>query len=194
MDKIGVIILAGGLSKRMGADKGLLHFRGKPLVEHILQITSPISNSTLIIANNEAYKQFGVPVYKDIIKEKGPIGGIHTGLSCSNAKMNLVLACDMPMLNSDFLRGLIDMITDESQLIVPKHDDKIEPLCAIYHQSLLPALEKAAKSSDLSLHGFISSQDVKFHEIDKKSSYYSPYLFSNANNLAELQTLETVEE
>ena len=193
MKSLTAIILSGGFSTRMGIDKGLVHFRGKPLIEYTLEIATSVTKQILIVANNKAYEKFGVPVYQDILKEKGPLGGIHTGLTHSNTAYNLVLACDMPLMTTAFVKYLIKEITEDHLIIVPMQDDKIEPLCAIYRQEALPRFEIAAGSSDLSLHALIKRTPTKFFDIDKSLPYYSPFLFSNANSKEELEALESIE-
>ena len=193
MDTLAVIILSGGFSSRMGMDKGLIPFRGRPMIQRILDIASELTGEILIIANKKGYEQFGHPVHQDILKGKGPLGGIHTGLTHSNANHNLVLACDMPMMTLEFVKYLMDEVSEEDQIVVPRHRGKMEPLCAMYSKVCLSSIENAAKSSDLSLHNFINTNKVKFIDLYRNSPYYSPYLFSNANTMEELKELESVE-
>ena len=192
MIMVSAIVLAGGFSSRMGMDKGLIQFRGKPMIQRSLEIVSEVADDIIIIANKEGYEQFGYPVQRDILKEKGPIGGIHSGLTHSNTAHNLVLACDLPMLNADFLQYLLDQCSEEDLIVVPRHGDQLEPLCAIYHRDCLLLIEKAATSSDLSLHGFIQCNTVKFIDIDENMPYYSPYLFRNVNTIEDLHALERI--
>lgn len=193
MDSPGVIVLSGGFSKRMGQEKGLVHFKGKPMIEHTLEKAAEISNDIIIIANVSGYEDFGYPVYTDILKEKGPIGGIHAGLTYSKASYNLVLACDMPLMTTSFLKHLISGTSEEYQIMVPRHDNCLEPLCAVYGKDCLNGIENAANSSDLSLHHFIEGSVTKIIDVNSSLPYYSPYLFSNANNAEELKALELLE-
>jgi len=177
----------------MGADKGLIPFKGKPMIERTIDIAQTVTENILIIANNEGYEQLGYPVYGDVMKEKGPIGGIHAGLTHSSQTYNLVLACDMPLLKPAFIEHMVEQINPEDKIVVPRHGEQIEPLCAIYHRECITRLESAAKSADLSMHGFIGSMTAKYVDIDELMPYYSPYLFSNANTMEELKELELLE-
>ena len=96
---ITTIILAGGKSTRMKEDKGLIHFNGKMLVEVVIDAVKKITTNIIIITSTPAYKQFGCTCIEDEIKEKGPLGGILTGLANSSTKKNLVVGCDMPFLS-----------------------------------------------------------------------------------------------
>ena len=94
--KYTAIILAGGKSSRMGSDKGLVLLNGKPMISYIIEILKKMQIPIIIISNNENYKQFGLPVFADIIKEKGPLGGIYTGLKNSKTESNIIVSCDVP--------------------------------------------------------------------------------------------------
>ena len=75
------IILAGGRSSRFGRDKGLFPFRGKPLVEHAIDILQPIINDIRISTNQpETYAYLGLPMIGDIHQGCGPLGGMHAAL------------------------------------------------------------------------------------------------------------------
>ena len=189
MESLAAIILSGGFSSRMGTDKGLVLFKGKPLIERTLTLARNFTETILIIANTDGYEQFGYPVYKDIMKEKGPLGGIHAGLTHSNSNRNLVLACDMPLLNHELITHVLE--TDSGELVaVPRHDGQIEPLCAVYRKACLDQIEMRIHSSDLSLHGMIKSTSVKYLDMDENLPFYSPYLFSNVNTVEELANLK----
>ena len=96
---LAAIILAGGRSSRMGTEKGLMPFRGKPMIRHIIDLLQSLDiNPIQIITQHGAYEQFELPCYPDLIQNKGPLGGIYSGLVHSTATKNLVLGCDMPFL------------------------------------------------------------------------------------------------
>ena len=174
----------------MGIDKGLVQFREQPMITRSIKVASEVSDEILIIANKQGYEQFGYPVYGDIYKNKGPLGGIHSGLTHSGTNHNLVLACDLPMLTVNFLKYLIDRCLDDDLMVVPRHGGQLEPLCAIYHRDCLPLIENALASGDLSLHGFLDYNRPKFIDIDNNLPCYSPYLFLNVNTVEDLNAVE----
>ncbi len=96
------VILAGGLGRRVeGADKGLLLFRGKPLVQWVLDRIEPQVQETLLNANRnrEVYASFGVRVIGDQIADHpGPLAGLHAGLVEAENEWVLSLPCDAPFL------------------------------------------------------------------------------------------------
>jgi molybdopterin-guanine dinucleotide biosynthesis protein A len=129
------IILAGGKSSRMGTEKGLIIYKNKPFVEHIIEAMSPLVDNIIIISNNKAYKIFGFRCYEDLIKNTGPLAGIYTGLRYSKTENNLIVSCDVPLINTVILQKLIDQKNDASEVIQLQSQGKNMPLIALYKKS-----------------------------------------------------------
>jgi molybdopterin-guanine dinucleotide biosynthesis protein A len=125
------IILSGGKSSRMGQDKGLMELKGKPMIQYVIDQLSPVCRQILIGANHGEYKKFGYPVVQDIIKDIGPAGGIISCLRHSLHHKNMVLACDLPFISSEFLIRLLEL-SSNYDITVPDTGHSIQPLCGIY--------------------------------------------------------------
>ncbi len=78
------IILAGGKSSRMGTEKGLVEINHKKMIEYSIDQLKKVTENIIIISNTNKYNYLKYPVYEDLIKDIGPIGGIYTGL-CKNS-------------------------------------------------------------------------------------------------------------
>ena len=129
------IILAGGKSSRMGTDKGFVSYNNKTFIEHIIKAIQPLVDEIIIISNQETYDQFGFKRYDDLIKNAGPLAGIYTGLHYSKTENNLVVSCDVPLINTEVLQKLIKHINDKSEVIQLQSNGKNMPLIAIYKKS-----------------------------------------------------------
>lgn len=129
------IILAGGKSSRMGTEKGLIIYKNKPFVEHIIEAISPLVDNIIIISNNKAYESFGFKCYEDLIKNTGPLAGIYTGLRYSKTNNNLIVSCDIPLIKTVVLQKLIDQKNDASEVIQLQSQGKNMPLIALYKKS-----------------------------------------------------------
>lgn len=129
------IILAGGKSSRMGTEKGLIIYKNKPFVEHIIEAMSPLVDNIIIISNNKTYESFGFKCYEDLIKNTGPLAGIYTGLRYSKTNNNLIVSCDIPLVNTVVLQKLIDQKNDASEVIQIQSQGKNMPLIALYKKS-----------------------------------------------------------
>lgn len=163
MDKISVAIQAGGNSKRMGRDKGLLPFGGVTLVEYIFNQVSDLGGVVFIISNRPSnYTFLGLPVYSDVYQDVGSLGGIHTSLTYMPGDFVLLLACDMPFINLDLISHMISICV-ESDVVIPaagKHGH-LEPFRAIYSKRCLPFVEDAIRAGQRRAISFFDQVYVK---------------------------------
>ena len=179
------IILAGGKSSRMGTDKGLTFFRGKRLVEYPLDLLGKFCAEILISAGDSGYNQFKVPVIKDVIPNKGPLGGIYSTMNHSKGEWFIVLACDLPFVNDRLISELIFASREEYDCIVPFHHGMLEPLVAVYHRRIMPDLKEALTQNLLSLYRLIYSSRPCLVNVEKILEN-EPDIFSNMNNPEDL--------
>jgi molybdopterin-guanine dinucleotide biosynthesis protein A len=178
-------VLAGGKSSRMGTDKGLIDFRGKKMIEHALH-SLKVSHQISIISDIEDYRQFGYRMYRDIYKNCGPLGGIHSVLHNSNSDWNIVMSCDLPFVTSDFLLFLLKKINgNPCDAIAPVHDNKVEPLCALYHKTCLPKLEDMILKKELKMQTVLEKLNTLYVEVPKQK-FAADVLFRNINSPADV--------
>lgn len=178
------IILSGGKSSRMGTEKGLVELNGKCLIEYVIEAAKNISDEIIIVANNNEYKRFGYRIYSDLIKNCGPMGGIYTGLFHSQTEKNLVLSCDIPFVSSDALKFIIKN-SGNSKITVPKHNNKIEPLCAVYSKSCAGKFKTLILKNELKMTEALKKFSVKYLDVSKQK-FYSEKLFHNINSKKEI--------
>lgn len=168
MNKFTAIILAGGKSSRMGQDKALLPLGEQLMVERTLSFLKSHSAEVIVIANKvKGFSFLKVPVFADIIAECGPLGGIYTGLVRSKTVHNLIVACDMPFLNQDLIKFMLEEIYDYD-VVVPEHNGKLEPLCAIYSKNCIKPIEKELRENNLKVTNFF--REVKVRRISEKET------------------------
>jgi FdhD protein len=137
------VILAGGNSTRMGQNKALLDFRGRPLIETVYRTMAELFSEVVVVTNQpEDYPFLPCPKIPDIHVGAGSLAGIHAALSWSRTQRVFVAACDMPYLDAGLIRGLAGLLGDEAAL-VPASVVGLEPLHAFYAKEALPVLEHA---------------------------------------------------
>ena len=156
------IILAGGKSTRMGTDKGLISYKNKTFVEHILSAIQPFVDEIIIISNLNSYDKFELKRYDDLIKNAGPLAGIYTGLYYSNTENNLVVSCDVPLINKKILQKLIAQINNTSEVIQLKSNGKNMPLIAIYKKKCEAIFLEELKQEQRKVQKAIKKCKVKF--------------------------------
>ena len=174
MDRAG-FVLAGGQSSRMGRDKALLPFEGKSLIEHVAGVVEQAAASATIIGDPSRYGSVGFPVVSDIRPGCGPLSGIHTALTISQAAWNLILACDMPQVSPAFLLSLLDRAqASPSRCVIPAGPTgKPEPLCAAYHRRCLPAVTAALDGNIYKIMDAVAELQPDIWRVPESSCFHN---------------------
>jgi molybdopterin-guanine dinucleotide biosynthesis protein A len=180
------IILAGGKSSRMGTDKGLLELNGKPMVQYVIDVLSKICTRVLIVSNNTEYKDFGCDVLEDIYKDKGPIGGIYTGLKSSKTEINLCVSCDTPNLNTDVFNFLLSQV-ENHEVILPSYQGRLHPLIGLYKMSCKTIFETQINNDVLKVETACKLLNYKRVELSEKD--FEESIFDNINTLQDLNKI-----
>ena len=186
--KIAAYILAGGKSIRMGQDKGFVSIAGKPMILHVIELLEQFFSDIRIITNNQEYEIFGKKLIPDIIEDKGPMGGVYTGLSHSEFDMSFFISCDMPFVSKDWLDLLISN-SMKGKITVPNIAGSIQPLFAIYPKNILPVLQQLLAQNKLKMIRMIESlpHSQVIFELSEKNL---PFEFNNINSMLELREVE----
>ena len=92
----------------MGRDKALLPFKGRTLVECVASEVHAVTGVVTLVGNINRLSYLSYPVIEDIFPGRGPFSGIQAALTVSRAEWNLIVACDMPEVTSDFLRKIVE--------------------------------------------------------------------------------------
>ncbi|MCU4173726.1 molybdenum cofactor guanylyltransferase [Carboxylicivirga sp. N1Y90] len=183
--KISGVVLAGGKSSRMGADKGMLDYKGKKLVSYAIELLEAYCDEIIISTNSPLYGQFGFKVIADSFLSKGPLSGIYEGLKFATNDKVLVLSCDMPNLNKEAIEVLIAEIDEKHDCFIPSVNSKFQPLFAVYNRRLLSAMEQHLLADKLKMMTFIEGVSSKIVSFDSLLESY-PLLFQNCNRPEDL--------
>ena len=187
-DKISYIngyILAGGKSSRMGTDKGLLDFNGKPLAQKIIEQLQPTVKKTIIVSNNVVYEKFGLEVIPDLIKGKGPAGGIHAALSHTDFEQIFVVSCDMPNITTDAVQYMIEQ-SSHSQITLALTHGKTEPLFGVYSKKCLPVWQQLIEQGMIKLQEMVTHFELLKLDVDN-NKLFNDSLFLNINDKNDFQ-------
>ena len=179
-------ILAGGKSSRMGVDKGLMLFKGKAIIEYVIEQIQPVVQKVVIISNNPEYKKFGVEVIPDLIKDIGPAGGIHTALQHTDNNLNFMLSCDMPFITKEAIQYIIKNAM-QSQIALPVHKDKIEPLFGVYSKECSNTWFELISKGIIKLQDLVVSFNLKTIDVENHS-LFNDSLFMNINTKKDFET------
>ena len=184
--KTSCIILAGGQGMRMGgADKGLLQYRGKMLVEHAIQTINPQVNEILISANRslDEYMALGYPVITDDNNDfHGPLAGIASALPYCKHDWVLVIPCDMPSL-PDTLVSSLKQYTAHSRLVVISTNDRLQ-LVFLLHRDLLDSINQFLSGNQYTVMQWLDSVEHYTLAMDNENCFY------NINKLEQLENAQ----
>jgi molybdenum cofactor guanylyltransferase len=138
------VILAGGRSSRMGVNKALLDFGGKPLIHVLVERILSVTDHVLVSSNDSSsYRFLNIPVVPDQYKGQGPLAGLHAAMLRDACDLYIVLACDLPNLQAPLLIRLISFAKGFDAVIPRTKDGLAHPLCAVYRRTCLPSVENA---------------------------------------------------
>lgn len=180
------IILIGGQSRRMGRDKGHMIHQGKTFVEHILTALNPLADKVLLVGDNRSYDTYGIKRVEDKFKDQGPIAGICAGLDASETEYNIILSCDVPLINTSVLRLLIEAHDHEFDLIQMSQGEFTYPLIGLYNKNCLAQLTEVLISGEKRLTEAIKRLKVKTIMVDDEIKQ----LLVNINTKEDLKTIE----
>ncbi len=141
-----VCIQAGGASSRMGEDKALKPFLGRPLIQRVVDRLSPIADEMIVTTNHpEDYRFLGLRLTPDLKPGRGALGGLYTAVASATQPLVAVVACDMPFASPTLLEAASQlMIREEADVVIAKSGEGYEPIHAVYRQAAcLPAIESA---------------------------------------------------
>lgn len=160
----GGFVLAGGRSTRMGRDKALLPWGDRTLIEHVAAQVAEAAGNVTIIADPARYSRFRIATVADRRLGCGPLGGLLTALEQSEHPWNLIVACDMPHIDSNFLSALLDtaQVAPGFECVVPLGPSGPEPLCAVYHRDALIKIRTALDRNILKMQTLIASLAARF--------------------------------
>jgi len=184
MEKVTGIILAGGKSSRMGRDKSFAEIGGRKFIEHVIAALEPVVSDIIIVANGPGYDGLGYKVYADLLKDRGPAGGIHTGLSFSEAEKNVIVSCDTPFVSSQLLAFLLGR-SGGHEITLPVHGGAPEPLCGVYRRSCLEKLEALIRQGNLRMQELVRAFDLEEVNVEKET-FYNGRLLANLNSPEEI--------
>ena len=141
-----ISIQAGGQSSRMGEDKALKTFLGRPLIQRVIERLRPIADEILVTTNRpEDYLFLDLRLFTDLKPGRGALGGLYTAIASASHPIVGVIACDMPFASAKLIEMASRLLVEEeADVVIAKSEEGYEPLHAVYRrQTCLAAIESA---------------------------------------------------
>lgn len=172
-----LIVLAGGKSARFGRDKSLELLAGETLVQRVVRSLACFGDEIIVVLSpGGSLTPFPSPVklrkVYDIYPGRGSLGGVYTGLVLSTQQFNLIVASDMPFLNVKLLQYMVDM-SPGYDLVVPRVDNNVEPLHAVYSKSCVTIIEKIWETGKTRVRDILEIARTRYIE-EKEINEFDP--------------------
>jgi len=146
MSRSGAILLAGGLSSRMGHDKAGLFLDGQTLLERLIRTVTPLVSQTIVmLAPTQDVPQLSVDLFarieigRDSSPAQGPLQGIADAMTLLKPDVGnlFVLSCDLPFLTTKSLEWMRCFLTPDIDGVCAEGTRKVNPLLAVYQRRLV---------------------------------------------------------
>lgn len=183
-----LVVQAGGRSTRMGVDKAFVKVTDRPLIEDILAQTRGLGAETIVITNRpDDYRYLGLRVYRDVLPDKGALGGLYSALWHASRPYALVIACDMPFLNRALLDHLLSL-APHYDAVIPRLGGEAEPFRAVYSKACLGPMRAALDAGKMRIISFLPDVRVRFVDDAEVERFDRDHLtFFNINTPEDLE-------
>ena len=189
--KVTGVILAGGRARRMNnQDKGLIQFKGLPLVSYAIAAMSAAVGQTIINANRNItdYQAFGLPVVCDQTENfDGPLAGVLTAMMFAKTGILLVMPCDSPFVKANHLQKLLSSRSQiDADVAVAYDGQRLHPVILAIKTDLMPNLQDYLRSGQRKVDTWLEQQKMVKTDFSPEQE-----IFTNINSMSELADLET---
>ncbi len=192
MPKFGsAVILAGGKSKRMGFDKKLIQLKNKDIITHLVETLEKEFSQILLSSNTMPivkYEKFSV--IHDVLRTKGPLSGIHSGLLAAASDYVYFIACDMPIVNLEYIKFMKSQLKRSKNInlaCVTRYKNWIEPFNSFYHKDLAEAIPEHTLESH-SIYSLIKKSPSLYISEQKAREFSKTWdMFININTQEDLE-------
>lgn len=197
---LSVVIQAGGQSTRMGEDKALKPFLGRPLIQRVIERIEPIADEIIVTTNRpHDYTFLGLRLIPDLIAGRGALGGLYTALASARGDMAAVVACDMPFASASLIQAATGLLVGEqADVVIAKTEEGHEPFHAVYRPATcVPAIQSAIEADKWKVISWFPSVKVRELSPDEVRMFdpsglcfwnvNTPEDFSEAERLASAQ-------
>ena len=193
-----VCIQAGGASSRMGEDKALKTFLGRPLIQRVIERLIPVADEILVTTNRpDDYSFLNTRLISDLKPGRGALGGLYTAIASAAHPIVAVVACDMPFASPTLIEAASRLLVEEeADVVIAKSEEGYEPLHAVYRRDIcLPALESAINADQWKVIAWFPQVKVRvLTDGEIKSADPEGLAFWNVNTPEEFAKAEGLAE
>ena len=167
-------ILIGGQSQRFGSQKWKVQIDGKPVLDHLWKKCSDFG-SRWVVGKDQPF-ELDKPFIADKLILRAPFNGLYTALHHTQSEWNLILSCDLPLLNATVIKQLWRKIHNHNNSygVIPKTKKGLEPLAGFYNRRLISLLNSKLDNKDFSLQSLIENENFTIVTMDSdKDAFFN---------------------
>lgn len=164
---VTAVLLAGGKSRRMGEDKRFLPVGDRTLFDRSCTALQQTFDSVcVVIAQDSAALEAGVPVVRDLINNCGSLGGLYTGLRHAKTNHVFLAACDMPFLNPRLIEYLVGLKGDRD-IVICRWKNRLHPTHALYGQQCCAVIEEMLRTQQLKIQSLVTHSALRIRVVEE---------------------------
>lgn len=182
------LVLAGGKSTRMGQDKGLINYHGKPQRAYAFELMNDLCEQTFLSFREGQEVATDLPILRDRFKGLGPFGAMLSAFQAYPNHAWLVVACDLPLLDKktlDFLVAKRNPSAVATAFYNPATDFP-EPLITIWEPRSYPILLQFLAQGYSCPRKILINAEIELVKLEK------PDVLKNVNRPEELIAIQNV--
>jgi len=188
-----LVILAGGLSRRMGRDKASLPAGDGTLIEHLARRLAPAVDETIVAGGSGRRELSGVLMVEDRYPGLGPLAGIHAGLAAARYPHVWVVGCDLPDSDPALAHLFLGLMAGYDA-VVPHIDGEPQGVCALYDRALVSRIDGLLAAGERRVKALLAASNVRYVRSEELRAV-DPELrsFRNINTPADYQAWLTTQ-
>jgi molybdopterin-guanine dinucleotide biosynthesis protein A len=156
-----LVILAGGLSRRMGRDKASLPAGDGTLIEHLARRLAPVVDETIVAGGSGRPALPGVRMIEDRYPGLGPLAGIHAGLTAAGYPHVWVVGCDLPDADPALVQLFFGLAAGYDA-VVPRIDAEPQGVCALYDRALTSRIDDLLAAGERRVKSLLAASNVRY--------------------------------
>jgi molybdopterin-guanine dinucleotide biosynthesis protein A len=164
------VVLAGGRSTRFGRDKGCAEWRGRRLIDHVLDRLDGCGATPVVVLRAEQEQEIPpdvTVVHDDPARPEGPLRGVIQGLAACRTDWAWIVACDQPLVCPALVVALRAAVSSSDLALIPEWEGRLQPLAGLYATTAGPLLAAQAAAGQRSLIGGLKTIGFRVFDQDE---------------------------
>lgn len=168
--KYGVVILAGGQSRRMGKNKAELKIDGISFLDTLVNELEGFDELMVSVDKIVNHPEIKYPMIEDLYYDCGPMSGLYSALKKCISDALIVVPCDVPLFSRTMAMKMISSLDSETDaVLVVTEEGRIHPLCGVYTKKCLNRLEKCLEGGVYRMRDMLLELRIKAYLAGKES-------------------------